>query len=192
MKDLTGKLLETYLKWAVFRIEPGSVVSRSSISDSTGLGAGTVRTLFNKLRETGHIESTNRGTVLTEKGERTHDRLAKLVTIKTVKAGKLGFGKHGVAILVKGASDKVTNGMEQRDAAISAGAMGVTTLVFRKGRLIMPGFGGAVELRDLAPQDEKELLANLAMGDGDVVIVGSEKSAQDAERSAWVAASTLI
>jgi hypothetical protein len=85
--------------------------------------------------------------------------------------------------------DFVKYGLEQRDAAITAGAKGATTLVFTKNGLAMPG----------AKEDVSEsgssiiaALSKLNLTEGDVIIIGSADEKIKAEIGVKTAALELL
>ena len=51
---------------------------------------------------------------------------------------ELTFAEHNVALLVRGRSENVSKGLEQRDAAVRVGTTGAITLVFTDNRLLLP------------------------------------------------------
>jgi len=99
----------------------------------------------------------------------------------------LTVGDVDVATVVKGVSDLVDKGIEQRDEAIKVGTDGATVLVFEDGELVLPEDLGGVE-----EEVGSELLDNFELSDGDVVIIGTGNSVLDAERGAWAAADSLM
>ena len=50
----------------------------------------------------------------------------------------VALGKFNYAILLKHLSFAIKSGIEQRDAAVKMGGMGATTLLFSKGKFMMP------------------------------------------------------
>jgi len=99
----------------------------------------------------------------------------------------LTVGDVDVATVVKGVSDLVDKGIEQRDEAIKVGADGATVLVFEDGELVLPEDLGGVEEEVVS-----ELLDNFELSEGDVVIIGTGDSVLDAERGAWAAADSIM
>jgi hypothetical protein len=79
--------------------------------------------------------------------------------------------------------------LEQRDAAIMAGAKGATTLVFTKNRLTIPGTE-----EDVSKSDPSLLtsLSKLSLNEGDVIILGSADEKIRAELGAKTAALELL
>ena len=75
------------------------------------------------------------------------------------------------AILLKKFSSAIKLGIEQRDAAIKSGGIGATTLLFRKGRFMMPSTN--IDSLRKEPQIHKLLIEELNPKDDDVVIITS-------------------
>jgi hypothetical protein len=82
---------------------------------------------------------------------------------------------------------KITRGIEQRDAAIKAGAGGATTLLFDKDRLYMPGVDGEIEI-----SIKKMIMEGLKPEQRDVIIIGSADTALFAELGSISAAFELL
>jgi hypothetical protein len=102
----------------------------------------------------------------------------------------LTFAAYNVAILVKGRSQKVKKGLEQRDAAIRAGAKGTTTLVFEDSRLVLPTI-----CQDLAkehPEAFRQITRLMNPEEKDVIIISSADHSREAEYGALVAAWTIF
>lgn len=96
---------------------------------------------------------------------------------------------HNYAILVSRSKSEVGSGIIQRDAAVKAGARGATTMMFRKGRLRIPGVSDDIS-RDY-PAVSKEIVELLQPRENNLIIVGSGDSAKEAEYGTLAAALTL-
>jgi low affinity Fe/Cu permease len=80
----------------------------------------------------------------------------------------------------------IKSGIEQRDAAIKAGAVGATTLICKNERLVLPGTG-----EDLMRNDQKIhslIMKELSPEQNDVIIIGSSQNKKIAEMAAKSAA----
>jgi hypothetical protein len=101
------------------------------------------------------------------------------------------MGKQSAAVLVRGAAKQVRIGIEQRDAAIRAGAAGAATLTYRAHRFEIPGSSGDAQRQ--YPDPVWRRLADLfPLQDGDVIIISSAGSQELAENGALSAATTLL
>jgi hypothetical protein len=117
---------------------------------------------------------------------------SKLSEVRAVNARQLALDKASAAIMVKGSGGMVRNGIEQRDAAIRAGATGACTLVYRNGELAMP-MGGreslGLEANDLLFEDLQRLFAPK---DNDVITIVSAPNMGLAEHCVIASALTLL
>ena len=165
-------------------------VGRSKLAEELDLGEGVARTLIGCLRDAGLIKTSKAGCFLTDKGLRLWKECES--TFKMTKIGKseLTFADYNFAILVKNRGHKVRSGMEQRDAAVMAGAKGATTMIFKKGRLIFPSTN-----KDVAedfPEASTQISSLLGLKENDAIIVASSDSSCKAEYGALAAAWTLL
>jgi hypothetical protein len=161
---------------------------RKSLSKELQLGEGSVRTLLTRLQESGLVKMERGGCRLTESGASIYRELAKMITKpKLVDAGPLSQGAWNYAILIRGSAVKIGSGLEQRDAAVRAGASGATTLLYVGGRFSLPGVDVDVEKTYPSPF-WRTLRDLLSPRDGDCIIVVGASSAKDAERGALTAA----
>jgi len=84
----------------------------------------------------------------------------------------------------------VTYGLEQRDAAIKAGASGATTLVFSHNRLAMPGT--SEDVFQNIQLIHNMLVSKLKPRENDVIIIGSADDRLTAEFGAKAAVLVLL
>jgi hypothetical protein len=94
----------------------------------------------------------------------------KIVGIKEIDVGTLKTSAESMVIHLRGLGFNVRNGVEQRDAAIRAGAEGATTMIFRKNRLFLPYDGRNIE--SLPETVSSKLAGHFKLRDLDVVIIG--------------------
>lgn len=165
-------------------------IGRGKLSRALNIGEGVMKTLLRKLRIAGIIEVGIRGVKLTAEGLELAMKLKKAMPIRA-KFGEmvLTVDKYNYGILVKGKANLVKKGLEQRDAAIKAGASGASTLIYVNGRLIMPP---DIDISLLAPNLSDEILSELNPEEGDVIVIGSGADPKSAKRGALAAALTLI
>jgi len=166
-------------------------IGRNRLSKELALGEGAARTLIERLKAHALITVDRAGCALTKKGEGAWRALHAVFPRKTtIGRSKLTLGSFNVAILVKEGAGKVRSGMEQRDAALIAGAKGATTLQYSSGRLTVPP-----DQRDAAeetPEICRVLLDLLKPVDNDAVVIGSADTFERAEHGALAAALSLI
>jgi hypothetical protein len=80
--------------------------------------------------------------------------------------------------------------LEQRDAAIIAGARSAITIVLRGKKMVIPSISNDVA-RDF-PSIFSKITELLKLKENDAVVIGSADSWKQAEYGAWAAAWTLI
>lgn len=91
----------------------------------------------------------------------------------------LGLGKYNHVVLLKGLEPEIGSGVEQRDAAIRMGAVGATTLLYKDGKLLMPGLNQDSLRKD--PNIRRMILEKLQPENKDVIIIGSAEKKKIAE-----------
>jgi predicted transcriptional regulator len=177
---------------ALLLVGDEKMVGRTQLSKRLSLGEGTVRTIIRHLSSGGIVNSTKQGCTLTPKGKTIYRRLrARLSKICAVDARALALDTKSMAVLVKGASRKVRQGLEQRDTAIRVGATGACTLLMKNGKFVMPT--GPDEWKmDLQDPLAKELANIFNPEDNDAIIITSAAQPDLAEYAAIAAGLTLV
>jgi len=166
-------------------------IGRGKLARKLGTGEGATRTLLNRLIDAGLIITSKLGCSLTKKGETIWNEFQSIVPQKVkFEKSELTLANYNIAVLIKGCGDKVKTGIEQRDAAILAGAKGATTLIFKKQTLIQPGISENVA-QDF-PEIFNQITKRLALEENDVVVIGSADTWEKAEYGALAAGWTLI
>jgi len=165
----------------------GSGIGRQQLAGKLGIGEGSARTIVKRLTADGLISTTRGGMALTKKGERLIEDIHDKITGSELKLTGVTVGSSDYAVLVRGSSRCVRNGVEQRDSALIAGAKGATTLIFEGGRFRMPGV-------EVAPESglSRQLTATFRPEDGDVVIIGTADESIAAEIGAKSSALELL
>ena len=177
---------------ALLTIGDASPLGRIELSRKLGVGEGATRTIIKRLSQARLIETGKAGCALTNRGRPIYNVLrGKLSEIKVVKAGQLALDKMSVAVLVRGGARHVRGGIEQRDAAIRAGATGACTLVVVKGKYLMPTAGRkeAINSDDVLVHDLERLFNPM---DGDAVIIVSAPDRRSSEQGAVAGALQLL
>jgi hypothetical protein len=162
-------------------------ISRSLMMQELGLGEGSIKTLVKHLKMYNLVENSNAGMWLTSKGETLYAKLRLLIPRETdISKCSVALGKFNHAVLLKEMAYNIKSGIEQRDAAIKAGAVGATTLICKNERLVLPGTG-----EDLMRNDQKIhllIMKKLEPEQNDVIIIGSSQNKKIAEMAAKSAA----
>jgi len=166
-------------------------IGRAKLAENLNVGEGAIRTIINRLKAASLIETSKTGCFLSRKGLAMWEKY-KSIFKKKVEIGKneLSLGNYNFAILVKNRGFKVKSGVEQRDAAIIAGAKGATTMTVKKEHLIIPSVSDNVA-KDF-PNAATQIVKLLEPKDNDVVIIVSADTLKKAEYGTLAAAWTLF
>ncbi len=167
-----------------------SPIGRYKLGSDLGLGGGSIRSLIRFLRDRGLIEPVSRqGHRLSPEGkrhcEKLNQMLIKLMELPqssyTIDTSNFGCHLHQMA-------HHITNGVEQRDAAIQAGATGATTLIQTSdpNQLIMP------TSYEVKKQDVYQLIETFDLQEGDIIIIGSGATLISAKLGAFAATITVF
>lgn len=169
-------------------IETRGHISRNLLCKELNLGEGSIKTLVKHLMMENMIETSKAGTTMSDKGKKFFAKLLSSIPAECrIPKCSIALGKFNYAILLKQLSLAIKLGIEQRDAAIKVGGIGATTLLFRKGKFMMP-LTNMDSLRK-EPQIHGLLIEELSPEDDDVVIIASsDKDEKTAELSAKRAA----
>ena len=165
-------------------------IGRNRLAQALGVGEGTVRTLIGRLRNADLITASKTGCSLTKKGIKIWKEYAATFKKFMMEKNELTFGEYNVAVLVRKSASHVSTDIEQRDAAVMAGARGATTVLFKTGRLVFPSSDNGVA-HD-SPQASSQMLKLLKPEGGDAIIVVSADNSRKAEAGAIAAAWTLL
>ena len=176
---------------AIATIGESGRLGRTKLSSTLDLGVGEIRTLIRRLRENGLIKVSAKGCELTDLGRKSYSELKKVIFWRSEVQGKsLGIGKHCWAFMIRGGSSKVKMGIEQRDAAIKAGASGVLTVLFSGGKFLIPVEG--TDCESSRPTEPWITIRKSGPEEGDAIIVSGAEDTQGAERGGWSASMTLL
>lgn len=165
--------------WHIQQLEP---LGRKELSGHLGIGEGSARTLVTYLEEKGWARTARQGISLSDGGSRLLEKIG--LRAKEVHAGKITVGDVDFAIRLRYCTDRISNGIDQRDEAIKVGASGATTLLFRKKLVFTDGF-------DVAETDSRAarvLTQDFELADGDVLIIGCSPEPLRAMDGAFAAA----
>ena len=183
---------ELHVLRALFLIGEKGSMGRAALAQSLGIGQGMVRTLIQRLRSAGMVTVEPGGCVLTKKGGKVYAGFRQNMSLpQKIDAGKLAVDRHSAAILLRNAGGKMKLGIEQRDAAVRAGATGATTIVFRDGKFLIPTSSEDSE-KEFANKVWGEIRVIFAPKHNDVIIVCSAKSQREADYGGLAAALTLM
>jgi hypothetical protein len=172
--------------WKTIMLLKEVSMGRKSLSEKLCLGEGTVRNIVKRLRDERFITTSKTGMKLTKQGQEFYLELKKYLRGIRFPFEGLTVERENYAVLVINGASKINFGVEQRDAALISGAKGATTVINRSGELVLPGMRRVLE--DL---QRDFLIKSLDPGNGDAIIIGSDKTQLNAEIGAISSALTL-
>ena len=165
-------------------------IGRNKLAHELGIGEGATRTLIGRLKDEGLTSISKAGCTLTKKGLELWNEYGSIIKKTRIEKNELTFAEYSFAVLVKKSGHKVRTGMEQRDAAIVAGARGATTILFKKGLLVFPAVDR--NLKKDFPKASNQIARLLKPQEDDTIIVVSSDDLAKAEHGALAAAWTLV
>ena len=166
-------------------------IGRNKLAKQLNVGEGAVRTIINRLKHSGLIETSKEGCSLTNKGQNVWKTFEGYFPTR-VEIGKTDLTKteHNYAFLVKNSGHKVKSGIEQRDAAIVAGAKRAVIIVSKNGHLFIESVSNNLE--EEFPQAASQILKSIHPENNDVIIIVGATSAQTAKHGAFAASWALL
>jgi hypothetical protein len=177
---------------AFMTIGNAGTIGRQALAKSSGLGEGSIRTVLRKFRRMRYVSADAMGCHLTGSGKELYQTLSKkLPPMLPVQTSTLVVGSSQVAILVRDGAGSVSGGIEQRDSAVRAGAVGATTYIIRLGKFVIPG-GSADCEKDFPEKIWSNLRDELEPRNGDAVIVCGAHNEGTAKLGVLSAALTLL
>jgi len=166
-------------------------LGRNKLAKELNVGDGAVRTIISRLRSADLIETSKEGCNLTKKGLETWRQFEQVFPKRVeIPASELSQSEFNFAFLVKNSGNKVKSGIDQRDAAIIAGARKALIAVFKDGHLRIESVSDCIE--KLYPKAATQILKELMPEDNDVIILAGADSALRAKRGAFAASWALI
>ena len=166
-------------------------IGRNKLAKKLNVGDGAVRTIISRLRNAGLIETSKKGCTLTEKGTDIWGQFEQFFPKRVeIAKSELNQSDNNFAFLVKNSGQKVKSGIDQRDAAIIAGARKALVIVFKDGHLRIESVSDCIEKQ--YPTAANQILDELNPEDNDVIIVAGADSALKAKRGAFAASWSLI
>ncbi len=166
-------------------------LGRNKLAKKLNVGDGAVRTIISRLRNAGLIETSKEGCSLTKKGLEIWGQFEQVFPKRIeIPKNELIESEFNFAFLVKNSGQKVRSGIDQRDAAIIAGARKAIVIVFKDGHLCIESVSDCIE-KDY-PKAADQILKELTPEDNDVIIITGADSALRAKRGAFAASWSLI
>ncbi len=166
-------------------------IGRNKLAEKLDVGDGAIRTIISRLKDAGLIVTSKAGCTLTSKGldvwrkfEEFFPRRAEIGKTELTKA------EHNYAFLVKNSGHKVKSGIEQRDAAIVAGAKRALVIVSKGGHLTIESVSSSIEKE--FPNAANQILQALKPEDNDVIMIAGADVPQKAKNAAFAASWVLL
>lgn len=166
-------------------------LGRNKLAEKLDVGDGAVRTIISRLKEAGLIETSKEGCNLTKKGREVWRQFEEIFPKRAdMPKNELSTSEFNHAFLVKNCGEKVKSGIDQRDAAIIAGARRAMVIVFKNGHLCIESVSDCIEKE--YPKAASQILKQLTPQENDVIILAEADSALKAKRGAFAASWSLI
>ncbi len=166
-------------------------LGRNKLAKKLNVGDGAVRTIISRLRNAGLIETSKEGCSLTKKGLDIWGQFEQIFPKRVeIPKNELIESEFNFAFLVKNSGQKVRSGIDQRDAAIIAGARKALVIVFKGGHLCIESVSDCIEKE--YPKAAGQILKEFAPEDNDAIVIAGADSALRAERGAFAASWSLI
>ncbi len=166
-------------------------LGRNKLAEKLNVGDGAVRTIISRLREADLIETSKEGCNLTQKGLDIWRQFQEIFPKRVeIPRSELAQSEFNFAFLVKKSAQKVESGIDQRDAAIIAGARKALVIVLKNGHLCIESVSDCIEKQ--YPKAANLLLKELMPQEDDVIIISGAESYLKAKRGAFAASWSLI
>jgi hypothetical protein len=166
-------------------------LGRNKLAEKLNVGDGAVRTIISRLVDAELVDTSKEGCNLTEKGceiwLQFEGAFPKRVEIPK---SELATSEFNFAFLVKNSGEKVVSGIDQRDAAIIAGARKALVLVAKSSHLRIESVSDCIE--EQYPEAAKLFLEELKPQENDVIIIAGGDTPMKAKRGAFAAAWSLV
>ncbi|MDR0372043.1 MAG: hypothetical protein LBI79_00540 [Nitrososphaerota archaeon] len=166
-------------------------LGRNKLAEKLHVGDGAIRTIISRLRGVKLIETSKCGANLTVRGKEIWRQFEAVFPKQAdIPKSDLNPSEFNHAYLVRGQGEKVGSGIDQRDAAIIAGAREALVIVYRDGHLLIKSVSNNIE--EQFPNAANQLLKQLTPQDNDIIVVAGAESALKAKRGAFAATWSLI
>lgn len=173
--------------YALYILSDGKRIGRKKLAEEAGVGEGSMRRILDKFREWNFVQIKQTGISITKAGLVFLDQIPVRLIDVDLQGSVVGDFTQGV--IVYGASSKIVNGMQQRDAGIKAGAEGCTTIVIRDGKLMIPPDWN---MDEQTPELAYKIRKDTGITADDVIIVGGGSSKIAAVEAVLNAAFKLV
>lgn len=173
--------------WTLHILSNGKRIGRKRLAEEVGVGEGSMRRIIETLKDWDFIDIKQTGITITKPGMSFLTQMP--MTPVDIRIEGSVIGKYQQGILVQGCSQKVVNGMEQRDEGIKVGGQGCTTIVIRDGALMIPPDWN---LDERNPEVAYKIRKETGITQDDVLIIGGGETATTAIEAAVSAALAML
>jgi len=122
----------------LIEIKKNPSVGRKTLSCKIGISEGSMRTLLNYLKEQGILTATHKGHSLTPAGDKIIARFLNFSSFPFEISLPDMTQDKCIGIILKNASEKIKNGIEERDTAIREGCNGAYVLLYTNNEFKFP------------------------------------------------------
>jgi predicted transcriptional regulator len=166
-------------------------LGRNKLAEKLNVGDGAVRTIISRLVDAGLVETSKEGCNLTEKGLEIWKQFEEIFPkrIEFPKSELVG-SEFNFVFLVKNSGQKVVSSIDQRDAAIIAGARKALVIVVKGSHLSIESVSECIELQ--YPIAANLLVEELQPQNNDVIVIAGADSLLKAKRGAFAASWSLV
>lgn len=165
----------------------GKRVGRERISEYLEMGEGSTRKLVGIMRDYEMLKIEQPGITITRFGKKIYDMTG--MRLVDVHVSEHVLGDYQTGVVIKNVSEKITDGVEQRNTGIKTGGYGCTTMVMGNGELfIVPEWNLSKNEPDLADLIKKQC----RLEDDDTLIIGGGDTMRKSRVSAVTAALDLL
>ncbi|MFX1304599.1 MAG: DUF4443 domain-containing protein [Promethearchaeota archaeon] len=184
-------------------------IGRYRLQKELEIGSGTTKSLITKLKkkikfiETLSDNNKRKGHILTEKGKIFLNKIKQKIPL--IEEGNVSILKEIIIesqnnylyyCLIRNASNKLTTGIDQRDAAIKIGGIGATCLIYNGHDLIFPSIStdphSRVESKIFNYFKTRLSTNDFNLEKNDVIIIGVGDSPPKSRLAALNAALTTV
>jgi predicted transcriptional regulator len=166
-------------------------LGRNKLAEKLNVGDGAVRTIISRLVDAGLVETSKEGCNLTGKGLEIWKQFEEIFPkrIEFPKSELVG-SEFNFVFLVKNSGQKVVSSIDQRDAAIIAGARKALVIVVKNGHLSIESVSDCIEQQ--YPKAANLLVEELKPQNNDVIVIAGADSLLKAKRGAFAASWSLV
>jgi predicted transcriptional regulator len=166
-------------------------IGRNKLAEKLSVGDGAIRTIINHLKDADLIETSKAGCTLTGKGVGVWKKFTEFFPERgEIERTELTNAAHNYGFLVKNSGHKVKSGIEQRDAAIVAGAKRAVVIVSKGGHLSIESV--STDIAKDFPKATSQILKVTPPEDNDVIVIAGADVLPKAKHAAFAASWALI